>query len=33
MWMWASKDTPVVQLKTKGVGIMVSDFVDQLVDS
>ena len=28
-WKWASEDTPVIQLKTKGSGIMVSDFVDQ----
>ena len=27
--MWASDDTPVIQLKRKGFGIMVSDFIDQ----
>ncbi len=27
--MWASEDTPVLQPKTKGSGIMISDFVDQ----
>ena len=29
VWMWASDDTPVLQPKTKGYGIMVSDFIDQ----
>ncbi len=29
IWMWASEDTPVLQSKTKGSGIMISDFVDQ----
>ncbi len=29
IWMWASEDTPVLQPKTKGSGIMVSDFIDQ----
>ena len=28
-WMWATEDTPVIQPKTKGAGVMVSDFVDQ----
>ena len=28
-WMWATEDTPVIQPKTKGVGVMVSDFIDQ----
>ena len=28
-WMWATEDTPVIQPKTKGSGIMVSDFVYQ----
>lgn len=28
-WMWATEDTPVIQPKTKGAGIMVSDFIDQ----
>ena len=38
-WMWAGKDAPIIQPKTKGSGIMVSDFVDahssflQLTDS
>ena len=27
-WMWATDDTPVIQPKTKGSGIMVSEFVD-----
>ena len=29
LWMWASDDTPVIQPKTKGSGIMVSDYIDQ----
>ena len=29
IWMWASDDIPVIQPKTKGSGIMVSDFIDQ----
>jgi hypothetical protein len=28
-WMWATEDTPVIQPKTKGSGIMVSDFIEQ----
>ena len=28
-WIWATEDAPILQLKTKGSGIMVSDFVDQ----
>ena len=28
-WMWATEDTPVIQPKTKGAGVMVSDFIDQ----
>ena len=28
-WMWATDDMPVLQPKTKGAGIMVSNFVDQ----
>ena len=38
-WMWEGKDAPIIQPKTKGTGIMVSDFVDvqsgflQLTDS
>ena len=28
-WMWATEDAPVIQPKTKGSGIMVSDFIDQ----
>ena len=28
-WMWATEDTPIIQPKTKGSGVMVSDFVDQ----
>ena len=28
-WMWATPDTPVIQPKTKGAGVMVSDFIDQ----
>lgn len=28
-WMWATDDTPVIQPKTKGAGVMVSDFIDQ----
>ena len=37
--MWAGEDAPIIQPKTKGTGIMVSDFVDvqsgflQLTDS
>ena len=27
-WMWATEDTPVIQPKTKGSGIMVSDFIE-----
>ena len=27
-WMWAGEDAPIIQPKTKGSGIMVSDFVD-----
>ena len=27
--MWATEDTPVIQPKTKGSGIMVSDFIEQ----
>ena len=27
-WMWATDDTPVIQPKTKGSGITVSDFVN-----
>ena len=27
--MWATEDTPVIQPKTEGAGIMISDFVDQ----
>ena len=26
--MWAGEDAPIIQPKTKGSGIMVSDFVD-----
>ena len=29
IWMWAQEDAPILQPKTKGFGIMVSDFVDQ----
>ena len=29
LWMWASDDTLVIQPKTKGSGIMVSDYIDQ----
>ena len=28
-WMWATEDTPIIQPKTKGSGVMVSDFVEQ----
>ena len=28
VWMWAGEDAPIIQPKTKGSGIMVSDFVD-----
>ena len=28
-WMWAEPDTSVIQPKTQGSGIMVSDFVEQ----
>ena len=28
-WMWAEPDTPVIQPKTQGSGIMVSNFVEQ----
>ena len=28
-WLWAADDMPVIQPKTKGSGIMVSDFIDQ----
>ena len=28
-WMWATDDMPVLQPKSKGSGIMVSDFVEQ----
>lgn len=28
-WMWAAEDQPVIQPKTRGSGIMVSDFVDE----
>lgn len=28
-WMWATDNTPVIQPKTKGAGVMVSDFIDQ----
>ena len=28
-WMWATENTPVIQPKTKGAGVMVSDFIDQ----
>ena len=27
VWMWAGEDVPIIQPKTKGSGIMVSDFV------
>ena len=27
-WMWAGEDVPIIQPKTKGSGIMVSDFID-----
>ena len=29
LWMWASYDTPVIQPKTMGSGIIVSDYIDQ----
>jgi len=29
-WMWTTEDAPTLQPKTKGSGVMVSDFVDQL---
>ena len=28
-WMWATEDMPVIQPKTKGAGLMVSDIIDQ----
>ena len=28
-WMWANEDPPILQPKTKGSGIMVSDFSDE----
>ena len=28
-WMWAAEDQPIIQPKTKGSGIMVSDFIDE----
>ena len=28
-WMWATDDTPILQPKTKGSGIMISDYIDQ----
>ena len=28
-WMWATEDAPILQPKTKGSGIMESDFIDQ----
>lgn len=31
--MWATEDTPILQPKTNGSGIMVSDFVEQHSDS
>ena len=29
VWMWATEDAPILQPKTKGSGIMVSDFIEQ----
>lgn len=29
VWMWAKEDAPILQPKTKGSGIMVSDFIEQ----
>jgi len=29
IWIWGTEDAPTLQSKTKGSGIMVSDFVDQ----
>ena len=28
-WFWGTGDEPYIQPKTKGAGIMVSDFIDQ----
>lgn len=28
-WAWATGDEPVIQPKTKGAGIMVSDFIEE----
>ena len=28
IWMWAAQGTPAIQPKTKGAGVIVSDFVD-----
>lgn len=29
LWAWAAEDDDVIQPKTKGAGIMISDYVDQ----
>ena len=28
-WMWAAEGQPIIQSKTRGSGIMVSDFIDE----